>query len=209
MPRGQGRPGAAGRDNAVARGWPRHPGGPQASVPCRRPPRRVPQGRLRSAARLPGAGPAALPPCAGGLPGKGCAAVLGQRERALLTLPLVPFLLGVKWRGSEALVSVQKAGESPAGRGAGLCALRERWQSSWRRGALQQRGKSYGSGIKVVCSGSQQLQDLAVSLTKFALPACSDEHHSYKWNLCEMQKFFFLLRLVCNLQPIGNTSVCS
>lgn len=42
-----------------------------------------------------------------------------------------------------------------------------------------------------MCLGSQQLQDLAVSLTKFALPACSDERHSDKWNLCEMQKVGF------------------
>lgn len=56
--------------------------------------------------------------------------------------------------------------------------------------------KVTSSGIKVVCSGCQQLQDLAVSLTKFVLPGCSDEHHLDKCNLREMWKVFFLMACV-------------
>lgn len=175
MPRGRGRPGGTAPSLEGGRG---HSEGPQASVPCCRPPRRVPQGRLCSAARLPGAGPARAArlcwrPAWERLrcrPGTGGACAPHPPLRSL------PFLA---WSG-QALrrpVSVQRAGESPA---------RRRVPSGSGEVVYNSEGKVTSSGTRVVCSGSQQLQDLVVSLTKFVLPVCSDERHLDKWNGCEM-----------------------
>lgn len=87
MPRGRGRPGGTVPSLEGGRG---HPGDPQAAVPCRRPPRQVPQGRPCPAALSLVRVPLALPPSAGDRPGKGRAAGLGQGEPALPTLPSFP-----------------------------------------------------------------------------------------------------------------------
>lgn len=122
MPRGRGRPGGTVLSLEGGRG---HPGDPQAAVPRRRPPRRVPQGRPCPAALSLVRVPPALPPSAGGRPGTGGACAPHP--------PFVPSLLGVRRRGSGAPGVVTK----------GRRALREPWESSRRRDDLQQPGKSY------------------------------------------------------------------
>lgn len=61
-------------------------------------------------------------------------------------------------------------------------------------------GKVNSSGIKVVCSGSQLLQGLAVSLTKFVLYQVAVMSIILTSVIyLKSRKFSFFLQLICNL----------
>lgn len=162
-------------------------GGLQEPVPCRRPPRRVPPGRPCSAARLLGAGPARAAPlcwrparerlCCRPGTGRACAP-----HPSLRCLP--------SWREADRLRNAwcRYKGLASARPAAALAGVPS--GSSGRAPGAEvvhsSEGKVTRSGTKVVCSGSQQLRDLVVSLTKSVLRACSDGHHLDKWNVCEI-----------------------
>lgn len=156
-------------------------------MPCRRPSRRVPQGRPCPAARLFGAGPArAVPLCWQPArerwccrPGTGGACAPHPPLRSL------PAWREAEWRWNAWCRYKGLARPRPAAALAGVPSGSD-GRAPGAEAVYNSEGEITSSGIKVVYSASKQLQDLAVSWRKFVLSACSDEHLLDKWNFCEM-----------------------